>query len=102
MYPGGDSNSHVLRHTHLKRTCIPFQHLDKYTFWHQPKQTLELKHKNDNYFCITVIIYELQSNIKSYLNDWILIGRKGSLIYIIKYGSHKTSIFRKLLSIAPT
>jgi hypothetical protein len=26
-YPGGDSNSHVLRHTHLKRTCIPFQHL---------------------------------------------------------------------------
>ena len=27
LYPGGDSNSHALRHTHLKRTCIPFQHL---------------------------------------------------------------------------
>ncbi len=27
MYPGGDSNSQALRHTHLKRTCIPFQHL---------------------------------------------------------------------------
>lgn len=37
LYPGGDSNSHVFRHTHLKRTCIPFQHLDKYTFWTSAK-----------------------------------------------------------------
>lgn len=58
-YPGGDSNSHTLRHTHLKRTCIPFQHLGlsasklfergasivlcSYTLRQQPEQTQEIK-----------------------------------------------------------
>ena len=61
-YPEGDSNSHVFRHTHLKRTCIPFQHLGKsqiclYTFRLQSKQTLEQiltirikEYKNENNF----------------------------------------------------
>lgn len=63
MYPGGDSNSHVLRHTHLKRTCIPFQHLDILFDNNRNKHLSEfiviiknlvitISNKNDNYFCI--------------------------------------------------
>ena len=32
--PRGDLNPHTFRHTHLKRTCLPFHHLGKFSVVH--------------------------------------------------------------------